>query len=112
MARKEFSKRTKREAFARSGGFCESADCGMPFSPSNPVEYDHVTEAYFDGDNSLENCKAICKACHKAKTRKQAPVIAKSRRIRETAAGVRKKKGFYRPAGVKFNWQSGRYEKV
>lgn len=83
------------QAFMRSGGRCESVDCRLPFSPSNPVEYDHVIEDYFDGCNTLENCEALCKSCHKAKTRKQAAVIAKSIRLRETSANARtKKQGF------------------
>lgn len=95
MKRREFTSKTKTQAHERSGGKCENDDCGLPFSPSNPVEYDHVIEAYFDGSNSLENCKAICKGCHSAKTRKQAPVIAKSRRIRKTAINARtKRQGF------------------
>lgn len=95
MARKEFTKKTKQEAYARSNGKCENADCGVAFSPSNPAEYDHITEAYFDGDNSLINCEVLCRSCHRAKTSNRAAVVAKSRRLVQKQANIKpKRQGF------------------
>jgi|DEB0MinimDraft_4_1074332.scaffolds.fasta_scaffold00017_35 hypoxanthine-guanine phosphoribosyltransferase len=113
MSRLEFSVKTKQAAYARSGGRCENDECGLLFDASNPAEYDHVIEDYYDGGNSLDNCKVICRSCHKAKSRSRASVIAKSRRIIKKAANIRpKKRGFQKPDGYKYNWQRGRYERA
>ena len=114
MSRQEFTSKTRMAAFERSGGHCEEPNCGLPFSPSNPVEYDHEIEAFYGGTNELDNCKAICRGCHKAKTKQRAPVLAKSRRLTKTAANARTKKrsGFKKPPpGYKYNWTNQRYEK-
>jgi 5-methylcytosine-specific restriction endonuclease McrA len=86
MARAEFSKRTKRAALARAGEVCEV--CLI-----RPVaEFDHLVPASIGGSNDLSNCIASCKKCHALKTRKRdVPQIAKSKRIAEKRAGVRRK---------------------
>jgi 5-methylcytosine-specific restriction protein A len=91
MKRDEFSKKTRREAWDRSGHRCEL--CGT-FLVGKPKEYDHKTEDYFGGSNSLDNCRVLCVACHGGRTRERAAVIAKSRRIRNKEAGIKKKTKF------------------
>ena len=39
----------------------------MPIGPGN-VEYHHEKESVDGGDNSFENCRAVCIACHKILT--------------------------------------------
>jgi 5-methylcytosine-specific restriction endonuclease McrA len=90
--RDEFSSKTRMAAYERSGGHCEEPGCGLPFSPSNPVEYDHEIEAYYGGTNDLDNCKAKCRSCHKVKTSERAAVIAKSRRLLKKQAGLTRTK--------------------
>lgn len=87
MARSEFTKRTKLAALARAGEVCE--ECLL-----RPVaEFDHAIPAAIGGGNDLANCVALCRRCHANKTRKRdVPQIAKSKRIAEKRAGVRKSK--------------------
>lgn len=70
-ARLEFTRKTKEARFAFSGGICEvvwhGKRCCMPIGPGN-VEYHHEKEAADRGDNSFENCRAVCIACHKILT--------------------------------------------
>ena len=64
--RNEFSPKTKAAAWERAGGVCEAEGCDAPGD-----EYDHIRECWEDedgGDNSLENCKLLCVACHKLKS--------------------------------------------
>lgn len=111
MSRLEFTAKTKMAAWQRSKGHCEK--CTVKIRPGNGPEYDHELEDYYDGGNDLDNCRVLCIGCHKAKTRENAPVIAKSRRLIKKQAKVKSKsRGFLRPDGYKYNWSAGRYEKV
>jgi hypothetical protein len=88
--RAEFSKQTKREAWLRAEGHCEG--CGQPMGGRRP-EYDHDKPAELGGDSSLENCKALCPKCHRAKTAfEDMPMIWKSNRVRDKYAGIRRSK--------------------
>ncbi|MBS0257214.1 MAG: HNH endonuclease [Proteobacteria bacterium] len=101
MARTEFSRKTKQEALQRSGLRCEAAGTRYGFeeaqrcncSLSLGVQYDHAVPDALGGDNSLDNCLAICVQCHRFKTRNDVKQIAKSNRQRDKASGV------IRPAG-------------
>ncbi|WP_425902460.1 HNH endonuclease [Agrobacterium radiobacter] len=101
MARTEFTRKTKQEALQRSGLRCEAAGTRYGFeegqrcncSLSLGVQYDHAVPDALGGDNSLENCLAICVQCHRFKTKNDVKQIAKSNRQRDKASGV------IRPAG-------------
>lgn len=99
--RAEFTKATKRAALERSGGQCEAKgkDYGMPeyqrcgVSLALGVEFDHVILEANSHDNSLENCAAICKACHRHKTTKvDIPLAAKTVRQRDKHLGIKGRK--------------------
>jgi 5-methylcytosine-specific restriction endonuclease McrA len=86
--RAEFSKATKLEAFQRANGFCE---CGCGQKLMTRAEYDHIVPAALGGTNSLDNCMVLDRRCHRLKTSKtDVPQIAKSQRIYEKHAGIRK----------------------
>lgn len=91
MTRAEFSRRTKYEAFQRSGGHCEAKGCGAHLTVGK-YEYDHIVPAVFGGDASLENCQCICRACHVAKTRGDNREAKKSSRVRDKHIGAVKAK--------------------
>ena len=101
MSRTEFTRETRREALKRSGLKCEASGprygladgqrCNCSLSLG--VQYDHDVPDQLGGDNSLENCRAVCIQCHKIKTRGDIQQIRKSDRQRDKASGV------IRPAG-------------
>lgn len=91
MARQEFSKRVKLEAFQRCKGHCEK--CTAPLRPGN-FQYDHDLSDAMGGEPTLENCVVLCTNCHKEKTgTKDQPLIAKSNRVRNRHLNIKKGKG-------------------
>lgn len=106
MSRAEFSKPTKRAAFARSEGRCEASGvryglepgqrCDMPLDRG--VIYDHDDPDANSKNNSLENCRCICPGCNRFKTGKtDIPAIAKTVRQRDKNIGI---------TGPKSKWPS------
>jgi 5-methylcytosine-specific restriction endonuclease McrA len=104
----EFSTKTKRERLKQSGGFCEAE--GLIYGLGNGqrcnaelgrgVEFDHVVSLGIGGDNSLENCRAVCLQCHKHKTRtNDVPKAAKTKRQSDKSKGIRRPKGQLKSAG-------------
>lgn len=107
MSRHEFSRETRREALKRSGIKCEASGpryglaegqrCNCSLSLG--VQYDHDVPDQLGGDNSLENCRAVCVQCHKIKTRGDIKQIRKSDRQRDKASGVVRPAGKIKSAG-------------
>lgn len=99
MSRLEFTAKTKRAAFERSGGICECAivpmlnrpqGCGTRLTEGR-IRYEHIVPAELTRDNSLENCAAMSLGCWREKTDSyDRKVIAKSNHQRDRARGVRK----------------------
>lgn len=106
MARTEFSRKTKQEALKRADFRCEATGSRYGFEEgqrcncdlSLGVQYDHNVPDALGGDNSLENCMAICVQCHKHKTRNDIRQIRKSDRQRDKAIGVVRPKQSIRSA--------------
>lgn len=97
--RLEFSKQTMREALTRSNGLCEGllpdgSRCNVNLW-QKPRHFDHIIPAAIGGDNSLTNCAVLCVPCHLEKTTKRdIPIIAKSKRVSDRHNGIRKKSRF------------------
>jgi 5-methylcytosine-specific restriction endonuclease McrA len=88
--RQNFTDRTKRLAWERSKGICES--CGKTIRPGDGPEYDHDKLAFYGGDNSLANCRVLCRPCHSLKTiAHNSYEVPKSRRLIKKGAGLRGK---------------------
>jgi len=108
MKRREFSPSTKRAAYERAGGRCEwdwgEGRCPFPLVGGG-VEYHHVRDSYWGGDNSLENCSAICIGCHRQLTKKDRPRKDKARRQGDRHKGVKKRRtmGYRRFDGTPVN---------
>lgn len=96
MSRTEFTRKTKQAALTRSDHKCEASGprygleegqrCNCSLSLG--VQFDHDVPDQLGGDNSLDNCRAICVQCHKIKTRGDVQQIRKSDRQRDKASGV------------------------
>ncbi|KKX25338.1 HNH endonuclease signature motif containing protein [Rhizobium sp. LC145] len=107
MSRREFSRKTKQEALKRSGYRCEASGPRYGFSEgqrcncdlSLGVQFDHNVPDQLGGDNSLENCMAVCIQCHRHKTRNDVRQIRKSDRQRDKARGVVRPAGKIKSAG-------------
>ena len=96
IRRHEFNKQTKRQAFERSGGRCESAlvsslegiGCNRELRAGD-INYDPSSAEAISHDNSLSNCATLCKNCHSLKTREHdVPAIAQDKRVRDLAQGI------------------------
>jgi 5-methylcytosine-specific restriction endonuclease McrA len=102
--RSEFSTKTQTAALKRSDGRCEGCGCLLVPAFTN---YDHDKPCGLGGDNSLENCRVLCKTCHNLKTHKSdLPRMRKADRQRKKAFGIRKAKR--RIPGRKFNGMPSR----
>lgn len=97
--RRNFSSRTKRQAYDRSGGICEChrvwqlptyrSGCGVKLGAGN-VFYEHIEPDKLGGLNDLSNCAALCRTCFKLKTSGyDRPTIDKSRRQQDRNRGIR-----------------------
>jgi hypothetical protein len=97
--RHEFTKPTMREALERAEGLCEGVlssghrcNAGLTIGK---YHFDHVIPDAIGGDNSLANCAVLCLPCHLEKTTKRdIPIIAKSKRISDKHRGIRKPSRF------------------
>jgi 5-methylcytosine-specific restriction enzyme A len=104
----EFSVKTKRERLKQSGGFCEAEgpeyglDRGQRCNSelARGVEFDHFHAVSNGGSADLENCRAVCIACHRFKTAKHdVPRAAKTKRQSDKSKGIRRPKGQLKSAG-------------
>lgn len=98
MSRREFSTKTKRAAWERSGEVCEGEGpiVGLPpgirctRSLVLGVVYDHDDPDANSKDNSLENCRCLCPVCNRWKTDKRdRPLIAKTNHQQDKHRGIK-----------------------
>jgi 5-methylcytosine-specific restriction endonuclease McrA len=85
--RREFSAKVKLLAWERARGCCEQ--CGIPIAPKKP-EFDHDNPCGLTGEPDLSNCRALCRACHRAKTTQDVAQIARAKRRQRKHVGIRK----------------------
>lgn len=102
MPRKEFSRKTRAQAFERCGGHCEG--CGAKLKVGE-AEYDHTLPDALGGDNSLENCTVFCSVCHKPKTKQDIQRIRKADRVRDKHTNAVKPSSRPLPGGKKSKWK-------
>ena len=86
--RKEFSAKTKLQAFETAHGFCTC--CTAKLYPGK-IRYNHRITDFDGGENTLANCEVLCLACDSVQTYgKDLPAIAKTKRIIRKHAGIAK----------------------
>lgn len=94
---------------------CHCDDCvGALFDPAiTEWEAAHMVARANGGSNEPPNVRPMVKKHHRYETHtKDVPQIAKGKRVSAKHHGIKRKRGFYRPKGVKYNWQTGRHERV
>lgn len=88
MARSEFSKKVRRDAFVRAAGHCEAEGCGCKLT-TGKFQYDHTIPDWMGGEPIPSNCQVLCDPCHKAKTRQDAADRAKAQRREDAHRGIK-----------------------
>lgn len=83
--RREFSRKTKAQAFQRANGNCEV--CTARLMPGK-FRYDHILPDILGGEPTLANCKVQCLACDAPKTADDIGRIRKADRQRDKHTGA------------------------
>ena len=119
MARREFSKavytQIVKRAFDEKRGFvCEG--CGLVLGKKRwHVDHTIADGLHIDKSKPLtadEGQLLGVECCHTPKTKNDVRIIAKAKRVEGNYLGIKtKSRGFQKPAGMKFNWSTGRYER-
>lgn len=91
MARREFSRKVRKQAIERANGKCESKACGAVLKPRE-AEVDHILPCELGGEPILANAQVLCRVCHKEKTANDVRRIRKSDRSRDKDSGAIKPK--------------------
>jgi len=90
--RREFPDVVKKEAFKRSGGFCEcDQKCGVPLITGN-IRYNHRIPDWMGGEPTLDNCQVLTRNCDKPVTAKDQSNIAKAKRVHVKNIGAKRAK--------------------
>jgi 5-methylcytosine-specific restriction enzyme A len=76
----------KRRILVRQGNVCAISE--RRFSASNKPDFDHIVPLWLGGQHKESNLQAICKTFHKAKTREEAPIRAKTYRMHDKELGL------------------------
>lgn len=94
--RREFSAKTKAEAFLRARGCCEQCDSGVKLRTGD-IFYDHIIPDAIGGEPTLSNCQVLCRAHHSVKTTTEdVPRIAKAKRVARRHSGIKKPRSITR----------------
>ena len=106
--RRGMTPKRKKAALERCAGCCGL--CGVEFGNADSIQFDHIVPLELGGADDAKNIWPLHEACHREKTRSDIKAIAKARRIRKREAGLGpKKRGFSKPAGMRYDWALGRY---
>lgn len=81
QSRRTLHPRTKAEIIKRQGGIC-GCGCGQPLGAiGRLIEFDHEIPLADGGEDNTDNIQALTKACHRAKTNREARERAKANRL-------------------------------
>ena len=83
----DFSEAVRQAALRRAAGRCQGKDCKAAVYP---LAVDHIKEVWENGTNTLDNAQALCRSCHRVKTREATRRRAKADRQRKALPGHRK----------------------
>ena len=89
VKRKEFPKKVKEATLVRQDHKCALCKCELK---KDETDFDHILAKYDIHDNSLGNCQALCRSCHKnEKTPKDRKEQSRAERLREKSWNLRAK---------------------
>ncbi len=77
----------RRLILGRQGGCCAEHVCRVPFSESVRPEFDHIHQLSRGGADDATNIRALCNACHRRKTARDARERAHEARLAAKHAG-------------------------
>lgn len=93
------NKLLRKKVSDRDQGICASC---QRFDPH--WEADHIVALWEGGNDALENLQTLCRHCHGAKTKTDAPIRAKSDRLRakDELTKRRRRVAAIQPSGAPF----------
>lgn len=90
------------------GGYCilcrEKID-----GAREPWIIEHKIALGLGGEDTDANCGPAHEHCRRAKDKDDVPRIAKAKRMKMRHLGIKKPPSFHKPAGMRFDWKTGRY---
>lgn len=95
MARREFTRKVKQAALARSAGKCEK--CTAVLKPREG-EVDHILPDILGGEPVLANAQVLCRVCHVEKSGDDIRRTRKADQQRDKATGAIRPKQTIRSA--------------
>jgi hypothetical protein len=91
MTARRMTAKRRAAIFSAHDGICHL--CGGKIGVADAWDVEHVIALEISRDDSNSNLRPAHRTCHKAKTKDDAKVIAKCRRVSQKHTGARKKKG-------------------
>lgn len=96
--------------YESTGGHCIL--CGrMIYGYREKWIIEHKIALGLGGADTDDNCGPAHETCRRQKDKQDVPAIAKAKRMKAKHLGIRKRKAFQKPPGVRFDWGTGRYIK-
>ncbi len=98
--------------FEAHGGRC--CLCGRKIDGvREPWTIEHIRALGLGGADEDSNCAPAHEDCRRQKDKADVAAISKAKRRKAKHLGIkRKSRGLQKPAGVEFDWSSGRYRRV
>jgi len=103
--------RVKLRVFEKYNGVCYLS--GRKITPADVWDCDHIRALANGGENRESNLAPVLRDKHREKTKVDVAEKSTTYQKRSKHLGIRTKRGFRKPPeGYKFNWSSGRMEKI
>ena len=101
MARREFSRKVKREALKRANGHCEKCKAVLKIREG---EVDHILPDVLGGEPVIANAQVLCRICHAEKTADDIRRTRRADRQRDKHSGAMRNK----PKMISQGFRTGR----
>lgn len=102
--------RVRLRIFNAHNGICHLS--GRKIAAGEVWELEHIKALILGGEHRESNLAPALVEPHKRKTAMEMAVKAKIDRVAKKHLGINKPKGFPKPKDMKFNWSTGRYERI